>query len=246
MKRAFFILFVVLLVLSCTACGTKNPPPEEPENSSETVEPAVPKETVPESPPENAETPVSTQPEKISVHGETVAYEQFPIPEAAAYGLTGEEARLYEAAVRQFNREACPEYFASDEELSLILPAIVLYGQYEDGQGGTVYLAGLERWFFYNLGSGLSDLAHPVYTSDCLGAGLVSFTLDVNGTLTAFDELKDGEDNTRVYKICGPLTEIAEEVLQPGGVPAEGKTRTPAEDGAEALLQPYLDFYFEN
>ena len=246
MKRAFFMLFAVLLVLSCTACGTGSQPPEEPENASEPAEPAVPEETVPESPPENAEASVSTRPEKISVHGETVAYDQFPIPEAAAYGLTGEEAQLYEAAVRQFNREACPEYFASDEELSLLLPAIVLYGQYEDGQGGTVYLAGLERWFFYNLGSGLSDLAHPVYTSDCLGAGLVSFTLDANGTLTAFDELKDGEDDTRVYKICGPLTEIAEEVLQPGGVPEEGKTRIPSADGAGALLQPYLDFYFAN
>lgn len=234
MKRVVLTLLIVLLTLSCTACGSQNPPPGEPSVPDGAAEPNVPE--VEDSP---------SQPEKISLDGQTLSYSQFPIPEAAAYGLSGEEARLYEAAVSLFNRESCPDYFASDGELSLILPGVVLYGQYEAEDGGTVYVVDFERYFIYNLGSGLDDLSSPVYTSDCLG-GLASLTLDENGTLTAFDEYGDGEDESAVYRVCGPLTELAEEALQPGGVQEEGKTRIPDAEDAEGLLLPYLNYYFEN
>lgn len=238
MKRMILALLIVLLTLSCTACGSRNPLPGEPFVSDGTAEP-----NVPENPPEDEDG--LSQPEKIPLDGQTVSYNQFPIPEAAAYGLTGEEAQLYEAAVSLFNRESCPEYFASDEHLSLILPGVVLYGQYEAEDGGTAYVVGFERCFIYDLGSGLEDISSPAYTSDCLG-GLALLTLDENGILTAFDEYGDGEDESAVYRICGPLTELAEEALQPGGVQEEGKTRIPDAGDVEGLLLPYLNYYFEN
>lgn len=187
--------------------------------------------------------PQSPKPAKIRLNGEVVPWDQFPVPETEAFGLAGEDASLYEAAVNQFNREKTPEYFISDGDLDLILPSISVFGKYTTDEGNTAYVVNFVKCFFYDLGSGLADLNNPVYTSYYMN-NLASFTLDQNGNLTAFDELGDGEDDSAVYEICGPLTDIAEKFLAPGGWPEEN-ARIPDAGSYEEMLQQYLDYYFE-
>ena len=187
--------------------------------------------------------PQSPKPAKIRLNGETIPWDQFPIPEAEAFGLTGEDASLYEAAVSQFNREKTPEYFTSDGDLDLILPSVSVFGEYTTDEGNTVYVVNFVKCFFYDLGSGLVDLDNPVYTSYYMN-NLASFTLDQNGNLASFDELGDGEDDSAVYQICGPLTDIAEKFLAPGGWPEES-ARIPDTGSYEEMLQQYLNYYFE-
>lgn len=174
---------------------------------------------------------------------EIVPWHQFPVPEAEAFGLTGKDASLYEAAVSQFNREKTPEYFTSDGDLDLILPSVSVFGKYTTDEGNTAYVVNFVRCFFYDLGYGLDDLDNPVYTYESIN-NLASITLDHNGNLAAFDELGDGEDDSAVYRFCGPLTDIAEKLLAPGGWPEES-ARIPDTGSYEEMLQQYLDYYFE-
>ena len=187
--------------------------------------------------------PQSPKPAKIRLNGETIPWDQFPIPEPEAFGLTGKDASLYEAAVSQFNRNETPEYFTSDDDLDLILPSVGVFGKYSTDEGNTVYVVNFVKCFFYDLGSGLVDLDNPVYTSYYMN-NLASFTLDQSGNLVSFDELGDGEDDSAVYQICGPLTDIAEKFLAPGGWPEES-ARIPDTGRYEEMLQQYLDYYFE-
>ena len=174
---------------------------------------------------------------------EIVPWHQFPVPEAEAFGLTGKDASLYEAAVSQFNREKTPEYFTSDGDLDLILHYVSVFGKYTTDEGNTAYVVNFVRCFFYDLGYGLDDLDNPVYTHESIN-NLASITLDHNGNLAAFDELGDGEDDSAVYRFCGPLTDIAEKFLAPGGWPEEG-ARIPDTGSYEEMLQQYLNYYFE-
>ena len=63
MKRMILALLIVLLTLSCTACGFRNPPPGEPSVSDGTAEP-----NVPENPPEDEDG--LSQPGKIPLDGQ--------------------------------------------------------------------------------------------------------------------------------------------------------------------------------
>lgn len=74
---------------------------------------------------------------------------------------------------------------------------------------------------------------------------LASFTLDKDGNLVAFDKLGDGEDDSAVYRVCGPLTDIAEKFLSPGGWWWEESARIPDTNTYEEMLQQYLNYYFE-
>lgn len=245
-KKTWILITLCLLL---TACGADAPavpadPPEEPpvETPAETPEES-PVETPVEPPADTAADEGTTQPAKIRLNGEVIPWDQFPIPETEAFGLTGEDASLYEAAVSQFNREKTPEYFTSDGDLDLILPSVSVFGKYTTDDGNTAYVVNFVKCFFYDLGSGLADLDNPVYTSYYMN-NLASFTLDQNGNLAAFDELGDGEDDSAVYEICGPLTDIAEKFLAPGGWPEES-ARIPDTGSYEEMLQQYLNYYFE-
>ena len=187
--------------------------------------------------------PQSPKPAKIRLNGETIPWDQFPIPEAEAFGLTGEDASLYEAAVSQFNRNETPEYFTSDGDLDLILPSISVFGKYTTDEGNTAYVVNFVKCFFYDLGNGLADLSNPVYTYESIN-NLASIALDRDGNLVSFDEFGDGEDDSAVYRFCGPLTDIAEKLLAPGGWPEES-ARIPDTGRYEEMLQQYLDYYFE-
>lgn len=189
--------------------------------------------------------PQSQKPEKIRLNGEVIPWNRFPIPEAEAFGLTGEDASLYEAAVSQFNREDTPGYFASDGiNTDMILPAVNVVGKYTTDEGNTAYVVNFVQCFFFDLGSGLADLNNPVFTSYYMKS-LASFTLDRDGKLVAFDKFGDGEDDSAVYRICGPLTDIAETFLSPGGWWWEESARIPDTTTYEEMLQQYLNYYFE-
>ena len=234
-KKTWILIALCLLL---TACGADAPavpadPPEEPLVEAP-VEPSA----------ETAADEGTAQPAKIRLNGEVMSWDQFPIPAAEAFGLTGEDASLYEVAVSQFNREEMPGYFASDGiNTDLILPAVNVLGKYTTDEGNTAYVVNFVKCFFYDLGSGLADLDNLVYTSYYMN-NLASFTLDQNGNLASFDELGDGEDDSAVYQICGPLTDIAEKFLAPGGWPEES-ARIPDTGSYEEMLQQYLNYYFE-
>ena len=187
--------------------------------------------------------PQSPEPAKIRLNSEVIPWDQFPIPEAETFGLAGEDASLYEAAVGKFNRNETPEYFTSGGDLDLILPSVSVFGKYTTDDGNTAYVVNFVKCFFYDLGSGLADLDNPVYTYESIN-NLASITLDHDGNLVSFDELGDGEDDSAVYEICGPLTDIAEKFLAPGGWPEE-IARVPDVGSYERMLQQYLNYYFE-
>lgn len=191
--------------------------------------------------------PQSPRPEKIRLDGEIIPWDQFPIPEPEAFGLTGEDASLYKAAVSQFNREETPGYFYSDgTNTDMILPAVNVLGEYTTDEGNTACVVNFVKCFFFDLGSGLADLDNPVYTTYYMGS-LASFTLDHDGNLVSFDECGDGEDDSAPYRVCGPLTDIAEKYLAPGGNGwEEGMIRRVPDVGSyEEMLQQYLNYYFE-
>ena len=245
-KKTWLLIALCLLL---TACGADAPavpadPPEEPpvETPAETPEES-PVEAPVEPPADTAADEGTAQPAKIRLNGEVIPRDQFPIPETEAFGLTGEDASLYEAAVSQFNREKTPEYFTSGGNLDLILPSVSVFGKYTTDEGNTAYVVNFVKCFFYDLGSGLADLDNPVYTYESIN-NLASITLDHDGNLVSFDELGDGEDDSAVYQICGPLTDIAEKFLAPGGWPEES-ARIPDTGSYEEMLQQYLNYYFE-
>ena len=233
-KKTWILIALCLLL---TACGADAPavpadPPEEPLVEAP-VEPSA----------ETAADEGTAQPAKIRLNGEVMSWDQFPIPAAEAFGLTGEDASLYEAAVSQFNRNETPEYFTSDGDLDLILPSISVFGKYTTDEGNTAYVVNFVKCFFYDLGNGLADLSNPVYTYESIN-NLASIALDRDGNLVSFDEFGDGEDDSAVYRFCGPLTDIAEKLLAPGGWPEES-ARIPDTGRYEEMLQQYLDYYFE-
>ncbi len=241
-KKTWILIALCLLL---TACGADAPavpadPPEEPPVETPEESPVE----APVEPPAETEADEGTaQPAKIRLNGEVIPWDQFPVRKTEAFGLTGEDASLYEAAVSLFNREKTPEYFTSDGDLDLILPSVSVFGKYTTDDGNTAYVVNFVKCFFYDLGSGLADLNNPVYTSYYMNS-LASITLDQSGNLAAFDELGDGEDDSAVYEICGPLTDIAEKFLAPGGWPEEN-ARIPDAGSYEEMLQQYLDYYFE-
>ena len=249
MKKMFLVFIAVLLLLFCVACGSKDTEQTEdftaPEGSTTPNIPDMTEQTTPTNPPESENDTIPSPPQKIHLDGQAISYDRFPIPDAEAFALTGEDASLYQAAVSHFNREAEPGYFASDSvNTDLILPSVSVFGSYTTDEGNTAYVVNFVKCFFYDLGSGLGDLDNPVYTSYNMN-NLASFTLDKDGNLVAFDELGDGEEDSAVYQICGPLTDIAEKYLSPGGGWPEEIARVPNANSYEDMLQQYLNFYFE-
>lgn len=84
------LFLAVLLLLSCSACGNGS----QPSGSSE----------------------AGTG--KIPLNGTPVKWDQFPMPAAEAFGLTGEDAAIYNAIARVYN----------PEDIFRNLPSIALRG----------------------------------------------------------------------------------------------------------------------
>lgn len=242
----------MLFILSCAACSSEAPevPSTPPASSTVPDAPKTPDISTPNdsTPPEQGEVVDSiTPPQKILLNGQMVAYDEFPIPTADTFSLTGGDAQVYEAAVSIFNRKDCPEYF-SEGSSDLILPMLVQYGKYQTDEGNTTYVVNFARCFFFDLGNGLGDMQNPVYTSTCLN-NLASITLGKDGALVAFTEAKDGTDDGEfsrfAHEICGPMTDLAEEITAAGGILPEGEHQVPNVNSYEAMVQQYLDYFFE-
>lgn len=152
------------------------------------------------------EAPASVQ-EKIKIEG-PVTFDQFPIPTAKTFSLSGEEALLYNAAVSRCNNQILSSSF-SKGSTDLVLLSLNLYDKYQTDDGYTTYIAGYVEHFYYNLGADLSNLDSPSYEYGSAG-GFASYTLDEAGNLIDFQEIHDGENTTEaIQRICGPLTKLA-------------------------------------
>lgn len=154
----------------------------------------------------------------------------FPLPTAEIYGLTGEEATLYNAVAA----------FLGNDREELMLPSLTVYGSYSGDNGETYYVCGLLRLHYY----GLEDLENPIYSVGSAGNS-ARITITEDGVCTEIMETLDGDDNTeRIKEICGPLTEVAEAWNSGNDAALEGKVLTPAD--AQELLQPYLAYCLQN
>ena len=251
MKKFISVLVSIALVLSCAACGSKDQetPPTAPSNTtvpeaSET--PDVPSPSENEPPAQNEADGSTVLPQKIVLNGQTIEYDEFPIPTADTFSLTGDDAALYAAAVSIFNRQDCPEYF-SEGSSDLILPMLAQYGRYQTDEGTTTFVLNFVRCFFFDLGSGLGDVQNPVYTSTCLN-NLAAITLSKDGNLVAFTEAKDGagdgEFSNFIREICGPMTGLAEELIAAGGILSDAERQIPDANGYEEVVQQYLNYFF--
>ena len=176
-------------------------------------------------------------PSKIRVDG-IVTWDEFPTPTAETFSLTNQEAALYNAAVSICSNQALAASFCPDST-DLVLPLVSLYGQYENDDGTTTYVAGYVQCWYYNLGTGLA-INDPVYTYGSAG-GLAAYTLDGSGALVSFEETHDGENAAEaVSRVCGPLSELANR-LNSG---AEVEKRCIPDQDHETLVKQYLSYFF--
>lgn len=98
------------------------------------------------------------------------------------------------------------------------------------------------KLYYYDLGTGLEDPKHPVYSSSGGAGNPVRITLSSDGTLTDFQETYDGADNTRrIEEMCGPLSSLADALNGGTDLPDGKRELTPKDD---TLLRMYLDYYF--
>lgn len=120
------IFLAALLLFSCSACGNGN-------QSSGSSEAGT---------------------GKILLNGTPVKWDQFPMPTAEAFGLTGEDTTIYNAIVQVYNPKTYSATFSQSpyEVTDLSLPAFEVYEEAEDGEGNTVYY-GLFYECDYNIGN---------------------------------------------------------------------------------------------
>lgn len=70
-------------------------------------------------------------PEKIVLEGQSVLWDEFPMPSAEVFSLTGEDAVVYNAITEVYNPKTYAETFiqSPDEIRDLSLPAFDIYEQ---------------------------------------------------------------------------------------------------------------------
>lgn len=163
---------------------------------------------------------------------------EFPVPTGEAFGLEGEDAALY-SAVSAYAIEQMP---VDSKDTMLILPSLTVFGEYEGENGDQNYVCGFLKLYYYDLGTGLEDPRHPVYSSSGGAGNPARITLSSDGTLTDVQETYDGADNTkRIKELCGPLSDLADALNSGTELPDGARELTPKDD---TLLQTYLDYYF--
>lgn len=115
----------------------------------------------------------------------------YPTPTAAAYGLTGDGAAIYDAAARtcsETSRMREGDYLFAVEK-SLSLPCITVLDSYPAENGGAVYLCNWWNYIYYGVAPG-SAAAEPgqgyLARSD---RRMVRFTISADGVCTGMEEM---------------------------------------------------------
>jgi len=158
MKKTIAFLLMLLLLFSCSACG-KDDQRNEGSDDSET-EQQQPQD-------DDVQSEDSTDaPGKIVLDGTPVRWDEFPMPTAETFGLTGEDAIIYNAIAQVYNPKVYADTFSQSPEdvTDLSLPAFEIYEKSKSENGNTIYYGVFYECDYYNLGSDLADLNNPVYS----------------------------------------------------------------------------------
>lgn len=119
MKRISLFLFSLAFLFACSACGDlseqKEPLREQTDNLTEEYqEPTQPGNDV-------------VAPEKIVLEGQSVLWDEFPMPSAEVFSLTGEDAVVYNAITEVYNPKTYAEHSFNPQmklEISAFPPLI--------------------------------------------------------------------------------------------------------------------------
>lgn len=133
MKKTIAFLLMLLLLFSCSACG-KDDQRNEGSGDSET-EQQQPQD-------DDVQSEDSTDaPGKIVLDGTPVRWDEFPMPTAETFGLTGEDAIIYNAIAQVYNPKVYADTFSQSPEdvTDLSLPAFEIYEKSKSENGNTIY-----------------------------------------------------------------------------------------------------------
>lgn len=237
MKNTIAFLLVLLLLFSCSACGQDDRRSGESGDSEAEQQPQD----------DNVQFDGSTDTsEKIELDGTPVRWDEFPMPTAEVFGLTGEDAIIYNAIAQVYNPKVYADTFSQSPEdvTDLSLPDFEIYEKIESENGDTIYYGVFYECDYYNLGSGLADLSNPVY-SLAKGKSPANLTIDAQGSFVDFEQTPESSNDPYgdIRRVCGPMTLLADFLC--------GETETyPKEPhkipdlGAEPMVIQYLSYYF--
>lgn len=238
MKKLSTFLFSLLVLMSCSACGSR-PVENEPvqglnDNPTEEYqEPTQPEKDV-------------AAPEKIVLDGQSISWDEFPMPSAEVFSLTGEDAVIYNAITEVYNPMTYAETFnqSPDEITDLSLPAFDIYEQVSDENGDTTYYGLFYKCDYYDLGSGLTDLNNPVYDLRC-GKSPASITIDSEGNLIDFTDTYESSDDPYgdIRRVCGPMSALADYFCGITDSYSKEPKCIPNLD-AEEMVDQYLNWFF--
>ena len=145
MKKTIAFLLMLLLLFSCSACG-KDDQRNEGSGDSET-EQQQPQD-------DDVQSEDSTDaPGKIVLDGTPVRWDEFPMPTAETFGLTGEDAIIYNAIAQVYNPKVYADTFSQSPEdvTDLSLPAFEIYEKSKSENGNTIYYGVFYECDYYNL-----------------------------------------------------------------------------------------------
>ena len=185
-------------------------------------------------------------PGKIVLDGTPVRWDEFPMPTAETFGLTGEDAIIYNAIAQVYNPKVYADTFSQSPEdvTDLSLPAFEIYEKSKSENGNTIYYGVFYECDYYNLGSDLADLNNPVY-SLVKGKSPANLTIDAQGNFVDFEQTPESSNDPYgdIRRVCGPMTELADFLC--------GETETYSKEplkvpdlNAEAMVIQYLNYYF--
>lgn len=185
-------------------------------------------------------------PGKIVLDGTPVRWDEFPMPTAETFGLTGEDAIIYNAIAQVYNPKVYADTFSQSPEdvTDLSLPAFEIYEKSKSENGNTIYYGVFYECDYYNLGSDLADLNNPVY-SLVKGKSPANLTIDTQGNFVDFEQTPESSNDPYgdIRRVCGPMTELADFLC--------GETETYSKEplkvpdlNAEAMVIQYLNYYF--
>ena len=205
MKKTIAFLLMLLLLFSCSACG-KDDQRNEGSGDSET-EQQQPQD-------DDVQSEDSTDaPGKIVLDGTPVRWDEFPMPTAETFGLTGEDAIIYNAIAQVYNPKVYADTFSQSPEdvTDLSLPAFEIYEKSKSENGNTIYYGVFYECDYYNLGSDLADLNNPVY-SLVKGKSPANLTIDAQGNFVDFEQTPESSNAPYgdIRRVCGPMTELAD------------------------------------